>query len=84
MAFSLCAATFDFDNAKAFLPQALRDYDDGGKAYLKLYQSSHGQEEPPQEDIKAMHASMQAHWASIDDTSAHVRTNPRPVQVSTT
>jgi hypothetical protein len=42
IASSLCAATFDFGNAKA---------------YVEAYQSSHGQEEPPPEDLKAKYAS---------------------------
>jgi hypothetical protein len=77
---SLCAATFDFGNAKAFLSQTFHDQSDRRKAYVETYQSSHGQEEPPPEDLKSKHASMQAYWASIDDTSVYVRASPRPVQ----
>jgi hypothetical protein len=47
IASSLCATTFDFGNAKAFLSQTFRDQDDQRKAYVEAYQSSHGQEEPP-------------------------------------
>jgi hypothetical protein len=82
IASSLCAATFDFGNAKAFLSQTFRDQDDQRKAYVEAYQSSHGQEEPPPEDEKAKYATMKAHWISIDDTLTPVRAYPRPVQDS--
>jgi hypothetical protein len=83
IASSLCAATFDFGNAKAFLSQAFRDQSDRRKAYVEAYQSSHGQEEPPPEDPKAKHASMKAYWASMDNTLSPIRASPRPVQEST-
>jgi hypothetical protein len=57
IASSLCAATFDFGNAKAFLSAAFRIQSDQRKAYVEAYQSSHGQEEPPPEDPKAKYAS---------------------------
>jgi hypothetical protein len=40
IASSLCAATFDFGNAKAFLSQTFRDQDDQRKAYAEAYQSA--------------------------------------------
>jgi hypothetical protein len=82
IASSLCAATFDFGNAKSFLSKVFRQEDDRRKAYVEAYQSSHGQEEPP-EDPKAKYASMQAYWASIDAIGEPVRAYPRPVNVST-
>jgi hypothetical protein len=82
IASSLCAATFDFGNAESFLSEVFRQLDDRRKAYIEAYQSSHGQEEPPPEDPKAKYASLQAYWASIDETVEPVRANPRPVNVS--
>jgi hypothetical protein len=78
IASSLCAATFDFGNAKAFLSQTFRDQDDRRKAYFEAYQSSHGQEEPPPGYLKTKHAYMQAYWASMDETSDFVRASPSP------
>jgi hypothetical protein len=37
IASSLCAATFDFGNAKSFLSQAFRDWDKLKRAYVDLY-----------------------------------------------
>ena len=73
IASSLCAATFDFGNARAFLVQAFRDQEDWKKAQLEAYQLSHGEEEPLPEDSKAKYEAMQAYWASFYDTSDLVR-----------
>lgn len=83
MASSLCAATFDFRNAKAFLFQTFYDQDDRRKAEIEAYQSSYDWETPPPEDTKAKYASMQAYWASIGDTSDSIRANPHPTKNST-
>jgi hypothetical protein len=83
MASSLCAATFDFGNAKAFLFQTFHDQDDWRKAEIEAYQGSHGRETPPPEDGKAKYASMQAYWASIGDTSDSIRANPHHARDST-
>jgi hypothetical protein len=86
IASSLCAATFDFGNSKAFLSQTFRDQNDRKKAYAEAYQSSHGQEEPPPEDPEVKYASMKAywvsiaHWASLEDTSDFIRASQRPAQ----
>jgi hypothetical protein len=79
IAASLCAATFDFGSATAFLFQTFREEGDRRKAFVEAYQRSHGQEEPPPEDPKAKYASMKAYWASVDDTSSFVRAYPRPI-----
>jgi hypothetical protein len=83
IASSLCAATFDFGNAKAFLSQTFRDQDDERKAYIEAYQSSHGQEKPPPEDLRTKRASMQVYWASVDETSDFVRASLSPCKDST-
>ena len=83
MASSLCAATFDFGNAKAFLSQTFHDQDDRRKAEIEAYQSSRGRETPPPEDTKAKYASMQAYWASIGDTSDSICANPHHARDST-
>jgi hypothetical protein len=83
MASSLCAATFDFGNAQSFLFQAFHDQDERRKAEIEAYRSSHGQGTPPPEDTKTKCASMQAYWASIDDTSDFIRANPRQTGDST-
>lgn len=62
----LRAATFGFGNAKSFLSEAFHHQNNRRKSYVEAYQSSHGQEEPP-EDPKSKYAFMQAYWASIDD-----------------
>ena len=82
IASSLCAATFDFGHAKSFLFRTFRDRNDRRKAYAEAYQTSHGREEPP-EAPKFEYASMQAYWASIDDTGNPIRANPCSVNVST-
>jgi hypothetical protein len=84
IASSLCAATFDFGNAKSFLFQAFQDQDDQRKSYLEAYQNSHSQEEPPQEPPEAKRTSMQAYWASIGDTFGSIQANPPPIKDSTT
>jgi hypothetical protein len=76
IASSLCAATFDFGNAQAFLSQAFRDQEDWKKAQLEAYQLSHGEEEPLPDDPKAKYDAMQAYWASLYDTSDLVRAKP--------
>jgi hypothetical protein len=81
IASSLCAATFDFGNAKAFLTQCFRNQEGLKKAQLLAHQSSDGQEEPSlDEDPMVKRASMHAYWASLSDTSEAIRANPHPAQ----
>jgi hypothetical protein len=82
IASSLCAATFDFGNAKSFLSEVFHNQSDRRKAYIEAYQSSHGREESP-EDPKSKYASMRAYRISIDDTGEPIRANPRSANVST-
>jgi hypothetical protein len=84
IASSLCAATFDFGNAKAFLSEAFRAQEDRKKAQLEAYQLSHAQEEPPQEDLRVKYDSMQAYWASFYGTSNLVRARPHSATDLTT
>jgi len=60
----------------SFLIEALRHQDDQEEAYIEAYQSSHGQEEPPQEDAKAKYASMQMYWEYLDGTLEPIRAKP--------
>jgi hypothetical protein len=80
IASSLCAATFDFGNAQAFLSQAIRDQEDLKKAQLEAYQPSHGEEGSLQEDSKAKYDAMRAYWASFFDTSDLIRATPYPTK----
>lgn len=76
IAISLCAATFDFGHAEAFLSQTYRDEDDRRKTYIEAYQASHDHKDPPPEDLKIKYACMQRewmHWASPDNISNIVR-----------
>jgi len=76
MASSLCAATFDFGKANAFLTQCIRDQEDLKKAQFLADQSSDGQKEPSlDEDPQAKRTSMHAYWASLNDASEAVRVN---------
>ena len=78
IASSLCAATFDFGNAQAFLSQAIRDQEGWKKAQLEAYQLSHGEEGSLPEDSKAKYDAMRAYWASFHDTSDLIRAKPYP------
>jgi hypothetical protein len=84
IASSLCAATFDFGNANTFLSQCFREQEDLKKAQFLASQTPSTQEEPRPEDPKAKYATMQAYWASIDDTAEPLRADPRPATDSTT
>ena len=85
IASSLCAATFDFGNVKAFLSRCFRDHEGLKKTQLLAHQSSDGQEEPPpEEDPRVKRASMQAYWASLDHASEAIRAKTHPVKESTT
>jgi hypothetical protein len=53
IASSLCAATFDFGNVRAFLSQAFRE-----KARLEAYRLSHGEEQSMPEDSKTKYNTM--------------------------
>jgi hypothetical protein len=78
IALSLCAATFDFGNAQAFLSQAIRDQEDWKKAQLKAYQLSHGEGRSLPEDSKAKYDAMRAYWASFYNSSNLIRARPYP------
>jgi hypothetical protein len=82
IASSLCAATFDSGNANAFLSRCFRDQEDLKKTHFLAFQGPDTQEEPPA-DPRARNASMQAYWASIDETSEPVRANPRHLDSTT-
>jgi hypothetical protein len=84
IASSLCAATFDFGNAQAFLSQAFRDQEDWKKAQLEAHQLSHGEEELPPEDSKAKYDAMQAYWASFYNTLDLVKAKPHSTKDLTT
>ena len=84
IASALCAASFDFGSATAYLSQAFRHQDERKKAQLEAYQLSHGGEDPSPEDPKAKYDSMQAYWASFYDTSDLVRAEPHSAKDLTT
>ena len=79
IASSLCAATFDFGSATAFLTQHFRDQEGLIRTQLPAYQGSGGQEEASlgEEDANIKHTSMIAYWTSLGDTSEAVRANPQ-------
>jgi hypothetical protein len=62
IASSLCAATFDFRDTKAFLSQIFRDHDERERAYVETHLEAHDKPDGP---VLGAHNTTLTHWMEI-------------------